>query len=128
MGLSDAYLWSRTAREYRALREVYEHHFQDFVDMYAGLQTTLHAAWFKHPGGGRFSPEMFGGRPPRPATIEDVIGRQTVEEKMSIMRSNLRAAGAAAEKRRALESAKEPLNADAQHKARFPTTTREELP
>jgi hypothetical protein len=57
------------------------------VDMFAGLMTVLHRAWFQ----GKFEPQMFGGSAPGPARPEDVFGRQTWQEKRSIIRSHFRA-------------------------------------
>jgi len=100
LGLTEAVLWTLAPWEYAALREVYADHVQRQTDMFAALMTVLHRAHFQ----GTFTPEQFGGSKPRPATIEDIVGRQTWQEKQAIFRSMLMTAWAAKKKR--LEAAK----------------------
>lgn len=95
LGLSESALWSLTPIEYDELREVWRDHRQFHKDLYAGLMTVMSRAWFK----GEFDPSMFGGKKARPVQIQDYF-RQTVEEKKGNLRSMLRAAGAAAEKKK----------------------------
>ena len=73
-------------------------HRQFFRNMYASLMTVLSRAHFQ----GSFSPEQFGGTRPGPVRIEDYF-TQTVEQKKSNLRTMLRAAGAAAERKKAVK-------------------------
>ena len=63
--LTTPQFWDLMPVEFVALRKQWESHRQHSLDLYAGLQTTLHnsSIGFKREGGGRWTPSDFLGRP-----------------------------------------------------------------
>lgn len=87
LGLEDETLWALSPREYEALKHQWRQAQELPVRLWAGLQATLHNAWFRGPG----HPAAF--------TVEDFMGGQrrepqSVEEKKAIIAAMLMHAGA----------------------------------
>ena len=59
LGLSDAQFWWLTDREYHALRRVWQRRRDFQIDLYAGLQASLHNLW---SSGRRYTADDFNGR------------------------------------------------------------------
>ena len=91
LALSSDELDSITPREFAALKKWWDRRRQDTLDLYAGIQVTLHAERFKKRGGGAWEPSDFLGKPKPPKPL--------VERKNEIW-DMIRAAAAINQKKR----------------------------
>lgn len=59
LGLTSRQFWAMTHAEFYALKDIWEEGRRFQQSMYAGLQATLHNAYFKPVNGKRFKPSMW---------------------------------------------------------------------
>ena len=74
LALSTRQFWRLTFRTFEALKRQWENHRQHSLDLYAGIQTTLHAERFKKRGGGAWEPRDFIGKPKPPKPLVERKG------------------------------------------------------
>lgn len=89
--MTEEKLWALTPREYCALRKVWEDRVKPHRYFYAGMQATLHNAWFRSKEHHPEAWSIWDWLPDedRPEEARNPFGVQTVEQKKWLIRETL---------------------------------------